>query len=197
MSNLYVAAEYKNKIINLLLRNKDFIKLVSPDLSKSPGLDEIDVLIGGKYFINGKEFNEQGHIFDYNFVDDTTMEERTFVFVETDIEYVRRNLLMDFNLYICVFTSKSLVRINDTSSPTVQEVKDMGYFASAYGNRVDILCDIVDRTLNSTNKIHGIGDIVPAKMDHMTIYTPNHNYYGKCLKYNITNVNTGGDICGI
>lgn len=86
MANLYYSASYKNKIINLLLKNKDFIKLINPTPSECEDLDIIDVLIGGTWFINGKKYEEQGHIFDYNFVDETTTEQKTFVFVETDID---------------------------------------------------------------------------------------------------------------
>lgn len=196
MANLYYAASYKNKIINLLLRNKNLIKLVNPTPSKCEDLDIIDVLIGGEWFINEKKWEEQGHIFDYNFVEDTTTEEKTFIFVETDIDNVRDNIFTDFNLYVCIFTAKKLVRLTSESVPTVKQVKDMGYFASTYANRVDVLCDIVDRILNGTDKIAGIGDVQPAQRGYVTMYCPNQKYYGKCLKYKISNYNDGGDECG-
>lgn len=197
MSNLYVAAEYKNKIMNLLLRSQDFIKLINPKPSECEDIDIIDVLVGGTWFINGKKYEEQGHIFDYDFVNDTTSEQRTFIFVETDIDTIRDNMFTDFNLYICIFTDKNLVRLNKTSVPTAKQVKDMGYFATTTnGNRIDALCDCVDRILNGTEKIQGIGDVKPAPRSHMKPYVPNKNYYGKCLKYCITNYNPGGDTCG-
>lgn len=196
MANLYYAASYKNRIINLLLRNKNFIKLINPKPSECEDLDIADVLIGGTWFINGKEYKEQGHIFDYNFVNETTTDKKTFVFVETDIDTVRNNIFTDFNLYVCIFTSKDLVRITNETIPTVKEVKDMGYFASTYANRIDVLCDIVDRILNGTDKIQGIGDVQPSSRGYITMYCPNNNYYGKCLKYNISNLNEIEDGCG-
>lgn len=196
MSNLYYAASYKNKIINLLLKNKNFIKLIDPKPSECDCINIIDVIIGGKWIYEGKKWEEQGHIFDYNFVNETTIADKTFVFVETDIDNVNQNMFVDFNLYVCIFTSKDLVRITDTSSPTVEEIKNMGYFASTYANRIDVLCDIVDETLNGTNKIPGIGNVKPAQRGYLTIYCPNNKFYGKCLKYHITNYNEGGDICG-
>lgn len=196
MANLYYATSYKNKIINLLLKNRNLIKLINPATSECENLDIVDVLLGGKWFINGKEWKEQGHIFDYNFVDETTTEEKTFIFVETDIDTVRDKLFTDFNLYVSVFTHKSLVRITNTTIPTVKEVKDMGCFASTYANRVDVLCDIVDRILNGTDKIAGIGDVEPAPRGYVSLYCPNSNYYGKRLKYNISNLNEMEDECG-
>lgn len=198
MSNLYYASAYKNKIINLLLKNKNFIKLINPTPSKCEDLDIIDVLIGGEWIIDGKKVEEKGHIFDYDFttVDETTNESRTFVFVETDIPTITDDLFMDFNLYICIFSRKDLVRLTSESKPTVKEVKDMGYFAGSTGNRIDILCDVVDRILNGNEKIQGIGTLKPAPRGFLTNYSPHKNYYGKCLKYHITNLSELEDICG-
>ena len=193
MSNLYFVSNYKNKIINLLLKNDDFIKLIDPAPSPHDELDIIDVLIGGTLIIDGEEYTEQGHIFDYNFVDETTDDQKTFVFVETDIDSVINNIFVDFNLYVCIFTEKRLVRLTDRTSPTVQEIKDMGYFASNYANRIDVLCDIADRILNGTDKLVGLGDVNPSERGHVTIYTPNSRYYGKCLKYHIENYNEVDD----
>ena len=104
MSNLYYAAAYKNKIINLLLRNKDFIKLVNPTPSKCEDLDIIDVLIGGEWIIDGKKVEEKGHIFDYDFttVDEATNESRTFVFVETDIPTITINKILEIVHLVCI-----------------------------------------------------------------------------------------------
>lgn len=195
MSNFYNASEYKNKIINLLLKNKDFIKLIDPKPSECDQLDIIDVLIGGEWIVDGKNYYEQGHVFDYNFVDDTTTDEKTFVFVETDVDNVTNNTFVDFNLYICVFSNKRLLRLTTTSSPTVQEVKDMGYFAGTVANRIDILCDIIDKTINGSKKICGIGKVTPSTRGFCTVFCPNINFYGKCLKYKITNLNDIGDEC--
>jgi hypothetical protein len=194
MGNLYYEALYKNKIINLLLRNKNLIKLINPAPSECDDLDIIEVLLGGEWNINGKRYKEQGHIFDYDFVKDTITEEKTFIFVETDIDTIRDNMLVDFNLYVCIFTSKELVRLSSQTSPTVDEVKKMGCFASTYANRIDVLCDVVDRILNGSDKIPGIGDVKPAPRGYVTRYCPNRKYYGKCLKYKISNLSMG-DSC--
>lgn len=198
MSNIYYAASYKNKIINLLLKNKDFIKLMNPTPSECEDLDIVDVLIGGEWIINGKKWEEQGHVFDYDFVDDTTTQEKTFVFVETDIDTISMDMFSDFNLYICVFTSKKLVRLNSSTVPTAKEVKNMGYFASSTANRIDTLGQIIDKTINGNEKIAGIGTVKPVSRGHWTRYTPNNKYYGRCLKYHITNLSESDfeDECG-
>ena len=196
MSNLYTASNYKNTIINLLLKNGDFIALMNPPKSPHKNISTEDMLLGGVWFLNGKKYEEQGQIFDHNFVDETTTEQKTFVFVETDIDSIyQENLLIDFNLYICIFTAKTLVRITDDTIPSINDVEIMGYNCGHYGNRVDILCDTVDRILNRNKKIKGIGDIHPAPKGFCTIYSPNNKYYGKCLKYIISNLNETEDYC--
>lgn len=177
------------------MQSEDFITLIAPTPSECEYLDILDVLVGGEFLINGKKYEEQGYIFDHNFVDDTITQEKTFVFVETDIDTVRDNMFVDFNLYVCIFSSKNLIRLNKTTSPTVKQVKDMGYYASTYGNRIEILCDIVDRILNGSNDFESIGEVTPAPRNHVTIYAPNSKYYGKCLKYKITNYNERDDDC--
>lgn len=196
MPNLYTASKYKNTIINLLLNNRDFISLLNPRKPPNELLSIEDMLLGGTWFLNDKKYEEQGQIFDHNFVDDTTMQEKTFVFVETDIDSIRQDLLIDFNLYVCVFTSKNLVRITNDTIPSINDVEMMGYNAGYYGNRVDILCDIIDRTLNGNRKLKGIGNIEPAPKGFCTIFSPNNKYYGKCLKYVISNLNETEVFCG-
>ena len=196
MSMLFAASNYKNIIINLLLNNADFIDLMNPPKSPHKNISKEDMLLGGIWFLNGKKYEEQGQIFDHNFVDETTVEEKTFVFVETDIDMIKNNIFTVFNLYICVFTSKNLVRITDDTTPSINDVEMMGYNAGHYGNRIDILCDIVNRTINGNIKIKGVGDITPAQRGFCTIYSPSNKYYGKCLKYTISNINEEETNCG-
>lgn len=153
------------------------------------------MLLGGTWFIDNKKYEAQGQLFDHNFVTDTIEEEKTFVFVETDIDMIRQNIFTDFNLYICIFTAKTLMRITDNSTPSINEVEEMGYEVGHYGNRIDVLCDIVDRILNGNKKIKGISDVTPAQRGFYTIYSPNSKYYGKCLKYNISNFNDTEEYC--
>lgn len=187
-NSIHYAAAYKNKIINLLLANKDFIKLINPEPSECNELDIVDVLIGGEWVINGKKWQEQGHVFDHDFVDDTVVEQKTFVFVEADIDYIDRGMFSDFTLYICLFTAKELVRLTDESVPTPKEVKEMGCFASTTANRIDALGEVIDRTINGNKRIPGIGTVTPARQSYWKRYYPNNKYYGRSLAYNISNL---------
>lgn len=197
ITNLYNSSKYKNIIINLLLKNHDFIMLMNPQNPPHNQLDIQDMLLGGIWIINKKKYEIPGQLFDYNFVEDTIDEEKTFVFIETDIDTIRQNMFTDFSLYVCVFTSKSLIRITDDTVPCINDVEGMGYEVGHYGNRVDILCDVIDRILKGNEKLKGISAINPAPKGFCKIYSPNNKYYGKCLRYIISNYNDdGGDFCG-
>ncbi len=195
ISNLYNASKYKNVIINLLLKDNDFVTLMSPQKPPHNQLGIQDMLLGGTWFIDNKKYEVQGQLFDHNFVTDIIEEEKTFVFVETDIDMIRQNIFTDFNLYICIFTAKTLIRITDGTTPSINEVEEMGYEVGHYGNRIDVLCDIVDGILNGNKKIKGISDVTPAQRGFCTIYSPSIKYYGKCLKYNISNFNDMEEYC--
>lgn len=188
ISNIHYASAYKNKILKLLLSNENFIKLVNPTSSECEDLNIIDVLLGGEWIINGKKWKEQGYVYDYDFTNDTTKEQKTFVFVETDIDSVDRNIFTNFTLYICFFTHKDLVRLTDETLPTVKEVKDMGCFASSRANRIDALGEIIDKIINGNQKIAGIGTVTPNPRSYWKRYSPNNHYYGRCLSYTISNL---------
>lgn len=196
MTNLYAASNYKNIVINLLLKNDDFIKLMNPPKPLHQNISREEMLLGGTWFFNGKKYETQGQLFDHNFVDETTTEEKTFVFVETDIDSIKKEIFVNFNLYICIFTAKGLIRITDDTIPSINDVEIMGYNAGHFGNRIDILCDIVDRTINGNSKLRGISDIEPVPKGFCTLYSPNIKYYGKCLKYQISNLNAEDENCG-
>lgn len=189
MSNLYWSGKYKDKTIQLLINNETVVRLINPVLN--PALDLADNLTGGEWSINGEKITEQGYIFDYSLTDNTFSQPKTCISVETDIDTISQNMFMEFGLYIYVFTHKSLVQLSSASIPSKNDMNISGYC----GNRIDCLCDAVDRMING-NPSFGIGEVMPAPNKHMTVYTPHSEYYGKCLKYIVKNYNTGGDSCG-
>lgn len=179
----------KKIIIDLLLKNDTLRKLINP--KENDLLDETEVLLGGDWVIDGTKVSEQGHIFDYNFVDDTIKETKVFIFVETDIPLIdRRTNMADFSLYISIFADKSIIRLTDVSSPTKQEMKNLGY----EGNRIDMLCSVVDEILNGVD-VKGVGSLKPATMGFLKMYQPNRQYYGKVLTYQVKGYDDGGDRC--
>jgi len=195
MSALYYAPKYKNNIINLLLENEMFRELLNPSAPVYEDLTVFDVLIGGSWIIDGVKYEEQGYVFDYIFVDDTTTDEKTFVLVEAFNGKVVNNMFIDFDLYIYICSNKKLVRLSSITTPSVEELTQSGYYATTIANRVDTLCDCVDRIINGNSNICGIGNVEPYPSNFVVPYVPNNKFYGKCLRYHITNYNDGGDAC--
>ena len=189
MGIIQTSGNKKKIIIDLLLKNEMVKKLINP--TPHNDLDEREILLGGEWVIDGEIVSEQGHIFDYNFVDDTITETKVFIFVETDINNVY-NDFANFNLYVSIFADKSLVRLSDASTPTKQEMKDAGY----EGNRIDILCGVIDNLLNGQD-VKDVGNIRPAIMGYMKVYQPNRQFYGKVLTYTVKSYDDGGDWCGV
>ena len=100
---LHIVTEYKNKIMQLLISNENYRKLLSPEKSKCEELDEVDVIRGGEWIINEKKWTEQGHVFDHDFVDDAIKEKKVFTFVDANISSITNNMFIDFDLYIFPF----------------------------------------------------------------------------------------------
>ena len=190
MGIIQSSGEKKKIIIDLLLKSDMVRKLLNPQPNDL--LDETEILLGGEWVIDGKIVSEQGHLFDYNFVDDTVTETKVFIFVEIDVPTMRDNTFADFNVYVSIFADKSLIRLSDTSVPTKQEMKNLGY----EGNRIDILCGVVDKLLNGQN-VKGIGNLQPATMGYLKMYQPNKQFYGKVLTYKVMGYNNGGDRCDL
>lgn len=179
----------KKIIIDRLLGSEMVRKLIAP--ASHADLDEKEILLGGEWVINGQVVKEQGHIFDYNFIDDTVTDSKVFIFVETDVGSVR-NKFATYNLFVHVFADKSLIRLSSTSAPTKQEMKNLGF----EGNRIDILCGVIDELLNGQD-IKDVGALSPSPIGYMNIYQPARQFYGKCLTYIVKSYDDGGDRCGV
>lgn len=191
MGVVQTSGEKKKIIIDLLLESDMVRKLINPQPNDL--LDETEILLGGDWVIDGDIVSEQGHIFDYNFVDDTITETKVFMFVETDIPTMtNRNMFAEFNLYVSIFADKSLIRLSQASTPTKQEMKNLGF----EGNRIDILCGVVDNLLNGKD-VKGVGNLQPATMGFVKMYQPNKQFYGKVLTYKVKGFNDGGDRCDL
>ena len=192
MSNLYFAGAYKDKIIKLLLENKDIVKLLNPEVDpKYKGIiDETDVLLGGHWKIGNEVHYETGHIFDYNFVTDRTDDVKAFIFVEVIVDNVYDATFTNFKLLICPLAHKDIVRLDKTTTPTKAEMQKDGFS----GNRIDMLCDAIDKTING-NTTMGIGNVEPCYRDYLQMFLPNYRYYGKAIAYTVKNYNDNRNSC--
>lgn len=184
--NLYYLGKYKSKIISMLLNNHDLVKLINPKIISNLNID--DILLGGTYEVPGtndsniEKIEVQGHIFDYLFVPNVTCEDKVFICIETLVDSCENQYFSDFIMYINIYVAKSLLHLESNSSPSSIEMSKLGYV----GNRLDMLCDAIDRLLNG-NSSFGIGDVTPIPYNFITLDIPDNKYYGKCLRYKVKN----------
>lgn len=190
MNNLGFVGKYKNKIVNILVNNEKVIKLIDPH--ENEDLDIQDVLIGGTFYVDGKKVKEQGYIFDYDFVSETTTEVKTFIEIECFVNRTENGMFNNFVLGLKIISHKDAIRLSKYTSPTNTEmIKD-----GVYTNRIDGLCSVIDSLLNGKSDM-GIGNLSPIPSGfNQVYYPPNTKYYGKTLTYTVMNYNEQGDECG-
>ena len=184
--NLYYLARYKKNIVSLLINSAPIVDLIAPDIDDRVELD--DNLLGGEFEVpkrNGDgtdHLNIQGHIFDYIFTPETSDESDVFICIEALVNAVDDVFFNDCVLFVHIYVPKKRVRLTSKSNPTQSKMIKAGFI----GNRVDMLCDAVDRLLNGNKEI-GIGEVRPVARNAVTLSIPNTTYYGKCLTYNVKN----------
>jgi hypothetical protein len=128
----------------------------------------------------------KGQLFPYIYTDGTNEAARTFVLVDDTVPRTEKGFFKNVNIYIYVFTHKSLIKLigKEAHKYELKEYK---------GNcRTDILSTAIDNILNK-NKVFGIREL---KLESVDTYKPSADYYGRVLKYSATCENIGGDRCG-
>lgn len=184
---------FKDKIIKKICKDDIVIKLLNPVGHEE--LDIEDILRGGKWQVDGELIEEQGYIFDFNYVNQTTTEEKAFICVEALPSYYQYPLI-DVSLYIHIYVHRGIMQLTSNksvnpSSPTKNEMSELGYI----GNRCDQLIQAVGRLINGATDIGGISEIKPHNRGFIVLETINNNFYGKCLIYNVKMENVEADGC--
>ena len=70
------------------------MKLLNPAMHDD--LDLSEILLGGRFEINGETITEQGYIFDYYFIDDTIEDTKSFIMVEVDMPEIKNICIVYF-----------------------------------------------------------------------------------------------------
>lgn len=187
-SNEYYLTLLKSKIMSKIGTNDNVILLINP--KENDDLDLDDILYGGDFIINKEKVSEQGHIFDYNYVNETTTDERVFICIEA-LPSSYSYPLVDVLLYVHIYVHKRIMKITsksaiNPSSPTKNEMSKLGFI----GNRCDMLTQAIGKVLNGVKNMPGIGGIRPYDRGYIGIDVPNSKFYGKCMifKTKISNV---------
>ena len=150
---------YKNRILTTIVKSDDICDLILGDDYNRDNKEDIDTKLIYEY------------IFPYLYIDDEQTSAKTYVCIEVSVPRTHDFTYKDMQIDILCYCHKDI----------------MQYYKAGYsGTRADIITDMVDRLLNSSNN-YGVGrlklkSVVPANVSkthygwHM-IYT--------CAEFNI------------
>ncbi len=160
--NLSELGAYKHKVAAIFANDPDIIDVLLGKVDEDADTDEM---------LLGDDEDSCGHIYEYEYVDDTNETTDTYLCVETVMVKAPTDTAYRVYLYVFAYCHKKIM----------QNYKKEG----RVGTRVDILAENVDRLLNS-NKDFGIGRLRLVSAD---VYKPNNSYYGRFLCYEAVDFN--------
>lgn len=142
---------YKNRLINVFLNNSDICQLLLDEDNITS--DSVDNLV-------------YSQVFPYLFVDNTQTQKLTYLCIEIDVPKVPTRTIKDLKLTIWAYCHKDCMKYSQK-----------GFL----GTRVDILSDMIERTLQDSN-LFGIGKL---HLDYVTRMFPQSSYYGREMVFSI------------
>lgn len=146
---------YKNRLLSIIAESEDICETL---LSKGYNKESV---------IDDLLYN---NMFPYLYIDDTQTKQESYICVEVDVPRTTNFTYKDMRVTVWCYCHKGIMKYNH---------KDY------LGTRVDILSDMVDRLLNSSNDF-GIGRL---KLESCTHFSPSKNYYGRQLVYSCSEFN--------
>ena len=146
---------YKNRLLTTIMSSEDVCELI---LGK--GYDKTDV----------DEQLVYKHIFPYLYVDETQTEVKTYICMEVSVPRTHDFTYKDMNVDIWCYCHKDIMKYSKK-----------GFL----GTRADILSDMVDRLLNSSNN-YGIGRL---KLQSCIPINISKTHYGRHLTYSCAEFN--------
>lgn len=160
--NLSELGAYKHKVAAIFANDPDIIDVLLGKVDEDADTDEM---------LLGDDEDSCGHIYEYEYVDDTNETTDTYLCIETVMVKAPTDTAYRVYLYVFAYCHKKIM----------QSYKKKG----RVGTRVDILAENVDRLLNG-NKDFGIGRLRLVSDD---VYKPNNSYYGRFLCYEAVDFN--------
>ena len=143
--------DYKNQLIDDLLKSKNVIRLLSDDC---------------KTFKHPEDL-VYSQVFPFEYVPDTVEHGQTFICCEVDIRRAMNKTYLMPEIYVWVFTHKSLLRLPEG------------------GVRVDRLCSEISKIINGS-RMYGLGEL---NLRSATRFSPIANYQGRMLTFDAVDWN--------
>lgn len=120
------------------------------------------------------------YMFDYDYVDDTTSEEKLYICLDVLPSNVENSHIMEMTIAINVICHKDYMQL------------DNKIFKGIKGNRRDNVIRYIDKILNGSNHF-GIGRLELANVVPITV---SKRYTGRALAYYVYDFNHKGEING-
>lgn len=153
---LYTLGKCKNEII----------KLIEDD-------DSLDSLI--RYGSNNSDDLKRGHLYDTLIIDLTQKITKTYITMDTSIKSTEGSRIKCVEITINIFSHLTLIKLTN-------EEERKFYSEGYYGNRIDIILDMLSRKLIG-NQYFGIGELKLAPINPIKIIQPDVDYYGKVIRF--------------
>jgi len=157
LKNTSERGKFKEEIHSALYKNKDIIELLLGDTS---GMNTTQVR---------REFKD--HVKSHLFIDDTIQETETFIFYDVTLSKIRPNT-----------KSCKVIMYLITHFDLLDNYFKEGY----YGNRIDILTEMVEDTLinnENVSRSFGIGEL---SLDSVDVYN-SKRFYGCIMIFDVPN----------
>lgn len=146
---------YKTRLLSAIVNSKDICELI---LGNGCGNDNLDERLMYK------------NVFPFLYIDDTQTKQESYICIEVDVPRTMDFTFKDMKVHVWCYCHKDI----------------MQYQKNDYlGTRTDILSDMVDRLLNSSND-YGLGRLKLKSCDH---FYPSKEHYGRELIYSCTEFN--------
>lgn len=155
-SNIDAMVNYTENIIHLIGSDETILRYLSNNPALEADSDEADDTI-------------DRYIFNYDYVDGTTVETAAYICVETEMVNAVSPTMQSYKLFVKVVCHKEFMKI------------DPSLFPGVMGNRRDVLLTWIDKLLNK-NSSFGIGKLILDRA--VSVNAPN-NFSARELTYSI------------
>lgn len=184
----------------LFLANDDIREIVMPQDSElyDNRFSPYENWRGGRYTArkNGKSETVEllGHCFDVPFIRDTITDNRMVICMDTYYNRTYTEQIKDIVIMINIYGNKeTLVCLTDEERKFLAQMHQRGYT----GNRLDMAVAAVTQAVLTAHEVedkdlrctYGIGGASVAAREGVQLYSPNVNFYGKQLFFEIPEFN--------
>lgn len=172
---------FKDTMMNILFNFEDVRRLTMPRLDDDR-FDESDNFFGGALEWTNptdgliERVNLSGHCFDVPYIDETIIDNRALITLESYVTRIEGEHIKEVALDIFAFSNKSFIHM-----PVSEKAF---YIKKGYsGNRVDMMISAIELAIKQRSREFGIGKIMLAPRNPVVPYEPQKDFYGKKITF--------------